>query len=191
MLITLHCRICHYLYGTGYVTPSIFLMQMCLIQSICPLTQQDALKAVINGKAIALAEYNIRVRSVRQEFQLPSVIALTEYHKVPAGLPPLSRRNIYIRDGFRCQYCTITLPPDELTLDHVIPRAKGGKLTWTNTVSCCRSCNVKKSDHLPEDLPRLGMRLRSVPRAPTHHELQMKSRALRTFQIHPHWEDYL
>lgn len=152
---------------------------------------QDALKAVLTGKASVVTEYNIRIRSVRQEFALPSVIALTEYQKVPTASPPLSRRNIYLRDGFRCQYCLMSLPPDGLTLDHVIPRSKGGKLTWTNTVSACRTCNVRKSDHMPEDLPRLGMRLKNVPRVPTNHELQARAKNLRSHRIHPDWEAYI
>lgn len=152
---------------------------------------QDALKAVLTGKATVVNAYNIRVRSVRTEYKLPSVIALTEYQKIPSTTPPLSRRNIYIRDGFRCQYCLMTLPPDDLTLDHVIPRAKGGKLTWTNTVAACRSCNVKKSDYLPDDLPRLGMRLRNPPKVPTYYELQSRAKNLRIHHVHPHWEDYI
>lgn len=152
---------------------------------------QDALKAVLTGKATIVAEYNIRIRSARQEFKLPSVICLREYQKSPSEIPPLSRRNVYIRDGFRCQYCSIQLTSDELTLDHVIPRSKGGVLSWTNTVTACQSCNVKKSNYMIEDLPRLGMRLKSYPRAPSYYELQSKSKQLRTTNTHPDWEVYL
>eukprot|EP01035_Chromulina_nebulosa_P017057 gene17057-22568_t len=152
---------------------------------------QDSLKAVFTGKANVISEYNIKVRSVSCEFSLPSVIALTEYHKIPAGAPTLSRRNIYLRDSFKCQYCSDLFAPDDLTLDHVVPRSKGGRLTWLNTVSACRKCNVKKGDIMPDDLPRLGMRLRTTPREPTHYELQQKCKTLRTFRIHPHWEDYI
>ena len=152
---------------------------------------QDALKAVLMGKARVISEYNIHVRSVRQEFALPSVIVLTEYHRIPVCEPPLSRRNIYIRDNFKCQYCLEIFPPEDLSMDHVIPRSKGGKLLWENTVSACRVCNVKKGDLLPDELPRLGMRLRTVPKAPTHYELQQKAKAIRAIPTHPHWTDYI
>ena len=105
--------------------------------------------------------------------------------------PALSRRNVYLRDGFRCQYCLEKFTVDKLSLDHVVPRSRGGKLVWTNTVSACCACNFKKGTTLPEDLPRLGMRLRAPPRAPTYHELQAKSKNVRKSAIHPHWNDYI
>ena len=134
----------------------------------------------------------LSVRSVQQSFSVPSVIALTQYHKMPSDkVPALSRRNVYIRDGFKCQYCLERFPVDQLSLDHVVPRSKGGKLTWTNTVSACCSCNFKKGTTLPDDLPKLGMRLRTPPREPTRHELQSKSKQFKKGSIHPHFEPYL
>ena len=82
-------------------------------------------------------------------------------------------------------------PPSELSLDHVHPRSKGGRLTWTNTVCACLNCNLKKGSHTIEDLHRLGMKLRNIPRIPTQHELQLKSKTFRKAQTHPDWENYL
>ena len=108
-------------------------------------------------------------------------------HKVPV----MSRRNVYIRDGFRCQYCGDQFPINELSLDHVIPRAKGGKLTWTNTVSACLKCNCKKGKVLPEDLHKIGLKLRTLPRAPTNSELQFKAKNFKKNTLHPHWQIYI
>lgn len=152
---------------------------------------QDALRAVISGKAVAVCVYNRKVRSVSTEFSLPSVIALKEYQRIVAASPPLTRRNVYLRDGCRCQYCLKAFSPDQLTLDHVTPRSKGGKLTWLNTVTACKDCNVRKSDYLIEDLPKLGMRLRSSPKAPTFYELQTRARAFLPRKLHPDWKYYV
>ena len=79
----------------------------------------------------------------------------------------------------------------ELSLDHVLPRSKGGKLTWMNTVTACNTCNFKKGHTLPEDLPRLGMRLKNLPRIPSYSELQFKARLYSKTQVHPHWDHFI
>ena len=154
---------------------------------------QDSLRAVFAGRAVVVSSYPaLSVRSVSNSYNVPSVIALTAYHKTPADrTPALSRRNVYLRDQFKCQFCLEKFPVDQLSLDHVIPRSKGGKLTWTNTVTACCACNFKKGTTLPEDLPKLGMRLRSLPREPSRMELQAKSRLYKKGAIYEHWKDYL
>jgi hypothetical protein len=154
---------------------------------------QDSLRAVFAGKAIVVSEYaDLWVRSVSCAFKLPSVIALTKYQKHINKAPVMSRRNVYLRDGFRCCYCSTQLPVAELSMDHVVPRSKGGKLTWTNTVSACFSCNTKKGHLLPDEIHRVGLRLRSLPRVPTAQELQLKSKIFKKRTIvHPHWSIYL
>lgn len=154
---------------------------------------QDTLRAVFSGRAVIISTYsNLYVRSVSEVFPIPSVIALKQYHKMPNDkAPQLSRRNVYLRDGFRCQYCMEKFAVDKLSLDHVVPRSKGGKLTWLNTVTSCCACNFKKATTMPEDLPSIGMRLRSSPREPSYHELQSKSKQFKKVQIHPDWSDYI
>jgi 5-methylcytosine-specific restriction endonuclease McrA len=73
----------------------------------------------------------------------------------------------------------------------VVPRSRGGKLTWTNTVSACLDCNYRKGSTPIEDLPKIGMRLRSQPRAPSYHELQYKAKQYKKTQVHPDWETFL
>lgn len=153
---------------------------------------QDAIRAVLSGKARIVSEYpGIVVRSVSCALTLPSVICLNHFYKQPMKIPTMTRRYVYIRDDFHCQYCMKKFTADKLSLDHVIPRSKGGRLVWTNTVTACHSCNAKKGNVAVEDLPRLGMRLPNQPRAPTIHEIQQKYRAMRKHNYHPHWRDFL
>ncbi len=91
---------------------------------------------------------NEKLHSVYQTFPLPSVIRLHRYVYLPYKGMMLSRQNIFKRDGFHCQYCG---SGNQLTLDHVYPRSKGGKTTWDNLVTACKSCNAKKGDSTPED----------------------------------------
>lgn len=152
---------------------------------------QDALKAIFNDKAIVVSEYDLTIRSVSCEFAIPSVIALKNYYRKPESTPTMTREKVFIRDGYTCQYCMERFRSKELSLDHVIPRSRGGKLTWTNTVSACLACNYKKGHTLPDQLPGLGMKLRSQPRAPTFSELQAKARKASQNKFHPDWQVYL
>jgi 5-methylcytosine-specific restriction endonuclease McrA len=92
---------------------------------------------------------------------LPSVIRLLEYRRIPHQTRSLSRKNILMRDRYTCQYCHRTLPSGELTLDHVVPRARAGESAWENLVACCNSCNNKKGSRTPEEA---GMKLARQPR---------------------------
>ncbi len=76
---------------------------------------------------------------------MPSVIRLLEYRRIPHQTRALSRKNILLRDRNQCQYCGRGLPAGELTLDHVVPRSRGGNSTWENLVACCHSCNRRKA----------------------------------------------
>ena len=137
---------------------------------------KDSLRAVLSEKATVVSSYNLEIRSVYTKVLIPSVIALKRYHAFPNQKPVMTRRNVYIRDSFQCQYCQECFGADDLTLDHVLPRSKGGKLTWTNTVTACSPCNYRKGHTLLEDLPQLGMRIKTMPKAPNYYELQTKAR---------------
>jgi len=90
------------------------------------------------------------VRTVRFSLAVPRIIRLTLYDRLPTNKVRLSRRNIFARDGNRCQYCGRKFPTSELSLDHVIPRSQNGKTVWENLVCCCVSCNVRKGGRTPE-----------------------------------------
>jgi len=104
------------------------------------------------------------------KWPVPAVVVLTKYKKYTKKIIPFSRKNVFIRDKLRCQYCGKRFRPDHLTYDHVIPRAKWTKPTtptcWENIVSCCYPCNKKKGDKL---LSECDMSLIRQPKRPTSH----------------------
>ena len=94
----------------------------------------------------------------------PEVILLTEYEGQGERSVVFSRKNIFKRDKFTCQYCGVQPGPEELTIDHIKPRSKGGVSSWENTVLACMECNKRKGDATPE---QAGMKLRKVPKKPS------------------------
>jgi len=103
------------------------------------------------------------VHTVRGEIRVPTVIVAVNYAKVPKKRPKLSAKNIRERDGNRCQYTGQLLKPEEGSLDHVLPRSRGGKDTWENLVWSSKEVNTRKADRLPHEA---GLKLINVPRAP-------------------------
>ena len=140
---------------------------LILNQSYEPVSICSAKKAIILiflTKAEIVAKRDGRVvRSINYSMPFPSVIRLARYIKVPFKKIELSRRNILKRDGFRCQYCGTK--SHELTIDHIIPKSRGGSDSWDNLVSACKSCNNKKADRTPEES---GLHLIKRPRRPHH-----------------------
>lgn len=124
---------------------------------------QRAMQLLFLGKVEVIEEYDREVRSTYLVMKIPAVVRLLRAfrrHKKPVKF---SRVNIYGRDGYACQYCGEKKSMHELTYDHVVPRAQGGKTTWTNIVSCCVECNSRKSGRTPE---QAGMRLLKQPKQP-------------------------
>ena len=103
------------------------------------------------------------VHTAHQAIRVPTVIVALHYAKVPKKRPPLNARNIRERDGNRCQYTGRVLRPEEGSLDHVVPRSRGGADTWENLVWSAKDVNQRKADRLPHEA---GLRLLTVPRAP-------------------------
>ncbi len=125
-----------------------------------------ALVLVLKGTATAEEVDGSFIHSARVTFRIPSVIRLTEFRRIPHQTRALSRKNILMRDRYTCQFCGRALPAGELTLDHVIPRSKGGHTDWDNLVACCHKCNTFKGNRSPEDA---GLKLRRQPRPFTLH----------------------
>jgi 5-methylcytosine-specific restriction endonuclease McrA len=120
-----------------------------------------ALVLILKGVALAEELAPAQVHSARQALNVPSVIRLLEYRRIPHQTRALSRKNILMRDRYMCQYCQRVLPSGEMTLDHVIPRSRHGETEWENLVACCHACNNRKGNRTPEEA---GMKLLRLPR---------------------------
>jgi 5-methylcytosine-specific restriction endonuclease McrA len=103
------------------------------------------------------------ISSVNLQFKIPEVILLSKYDKLPKMTCHFSRRNLYKRDDYTCQYCGIKPGTKELTIDHVVPSSRGGKSSWKNCVLACVDCNSKKANRLPHEA---HMKLRKEPKQP-------------------------
>jgi 5-methylcytosine-specific restriction endonuclease McrA len=103
------------------------------------------------------------VQTVRGPIRVPTVIVAVNFARVPKKRPKLCAKTIRERDGNRCQYTGELLKPDEGSLDHVVPRSRGGKDAWENLVWSSKAVNTKKGNHLPHEA---GLKLLTVPRAP-------------------------
>jgi 5-methylcytosine-specific restriction endonuclease McrA len=121
----------------------------------------------------------------RGRVRLPRVILLTVFDRAPRRHVRFSRSNVLTRDGFTCQYCGVRPPRAELNLDHVVPRAHGGRSTWENVVASCLECNRHKGGRTPE---QAGLRLRRPPARPRWSPLA--SLPLASVR-HEEWHPYL
>lgn len=139
---------------------------LVLNQDYTPLTVcsvQRAFMLIFLKKADLITEVSERkLRSISKSFPFPSIIKVKYYINIPYKGVVMSRHNIFKRDGGKCQYCGVN---KDLTIDHVVPRSKGGKSTWTNLVTACKKCNSRKSDF---PLDKVGMRLLKAPVKPNY-----------------------
>ena len=156
--------------------------------SLLPLsviTWQDAIRYMVLDK-VEVMEWHEDwiVRSANWSTRVPAVIMLREYQK-PKNTMRLSKRNIFLRDQYVCQYCGTEVTETTATLDHVHPVSLGGKTTWENSTTACKPCNYKKAAHVGKFKPK------NTPYKPHFWDLVEKRRA-RGFHIsHPSWRYYL
>jgi 5-methylcytosine-specific restriction endonuclease McrA len=125
-----------------------------------------AMVLMIKGVAQAEEINSTEVHSASRALPVPSVIRLLAYRHIPQQTRALSRKNILLRDRNTCQFCGRTLPASDLTLDHVVPRSRGGRSSWENLVACCYQCNNSKGNRTPEEA---GFALARRPRPFTLH----------------------
>ena len=145
-----------------------------------------ALVLVVKGLAATEESGEGRVRSPSLSLAVPSVIRLLEYRRIPRQMRAISRKNILIRDQHTCQYCNRRFGAGELTLDHVVPRSRGGNNTWENLVACCLRCNNRKGNRLPQEA---SMSLSRQPKPFSLHTSRSLMRQLGDQQVN--WRKYL
>lgn len=136
------------------------------------ITIPRAVNLLLADKAIVVEQTGQFLRTVRERYPVPSVIALRSYINVPRRQAHWSRRGVLVRDSFTCIYCLAqpgaiykgkALTKVDFTVDHIIPRSRGGKDQWVNTACACFVCNHRKGDRLPHEA---GMKLHWEPKTP-------------------------
>ena len=139
---------------------------LVLNQDFSPMTICSVKKAFLlvylNKADLVFAPGNKTIRTVDKSFPLPSIIKINQYISIPFKGLVLTRQNVFRRDNYECQYCG---SKKDLTLDHLIPRSKGGKSSWKNLVTACKRCNAKKGDFKPEEV---GLKLKRAPHRPSY-----------------------
>jgi 5-methylcytosine-specific restriction endonuclease McrA len=150
-------------------------------EPLCVVSSRRAVVLVLSGRAVSVETADTVLHSERSAVRVPTVVRLTRFVRVPyRAHVPLTRRAVFARDGGRCVYCTAPAT----SIDHVVPKSRGGAHVWENVVSCCRRCNHAKADRV---IAELGWRLRRMPRAPSGPAW----RVLGTGRMHPQWRSYL
>lgn len=124
------------------------------------------------------------IRSSRVVLRVPEVLRLTRYERLGGRAVVFSRRNLFRRDRYACQYCGVRPGPEELTVDHVLPKSRGGRSEWTNCVLACVACNTRKSDRTPAEA---RMALRGKPCKPHWTALELGMRGDRRLS----WRQFL
>ena len=123
------------------------------------------------------------IRSVRLHIAVPRVIRLTGFEKMPRREAKFNRRNIFARDGNRCQYCGKKFPSIDLSLDHVIPKSRGGRAGWHNIVCACLSCNVRKGGRTPREAHMKLIRRPVKPKACPTLRMRAANPRYRSWQV--------
>lgn len=158
---------------------------LILNQDYQPLSVCNVKKSMLLlflGKAEMLHDNPRRkVHTIYTEFDYPSVIRLKSYARTPYRNIVLSRKNIMKRDGHHCQYCGST---NDLTIDHIIPKSRGGNDTWENLVTACTRCNHRKGNHTPREA---SMTLSREPYRPNHIIFLRSTIG----HVEDHWKPYL
>jgi 5-methylcytosine-specific restriction endonuclease McrA len=121
-------------------------------QKLLEIDWKHAVILLINGKVAPCTEDEFaEIRTGTGIFKLPLHLALKKYVNIPFKELSPCRKNIFRRDDYNCQYCDVKLNSENATIDHVLPRCRGGKHEWNNVVTCCLKCNRKKGDKTPQE----------------------------------------
>lgn len=156
--------------------------------SLLPLSivdWQEAIRYLVLDK-VEVLEWHEEwvVHSARWSTRVPAVIMLKEYQK-PKSTMRLSKRNIFLRDEYKCQYCGDEVTESTATLDHVHPVSLGGKTTWENSTTACKPCNYRKAAHVGKFKPKIA------PYKPHFWDLVEKRKRRGWNHQHPSWANYL
>lgn len=150
----------------------VLLLNGSTWEPLSVITVPRAINLILAGKAVVVEQSGHFLRTVRDHYPIPSVIALRTFINVPRRRAHWSRKGVLVRDEYVCIYCGAQpgtlqrgkmLAKADFTVDHILPRSRGGKDHWTNTACACYACNHRKGDRLPNEA---GMKLAWEPKTP-------------------------
>ena len=152
--------------------------------NICNMKR--AIVLIFKGVARAEEETENEIQSASMVIKAPAVIRLLKYVRIPYKVVHFSRKNVLLRDRYRCQYCGKEFPPVSLTLDHVVPISRGGKTQWDNIVTACKACNTRKGSKKPSEAGMALLKKLKTPPVVYYFHL------IRNMHGHHHtWQKYL
>jgi 5-methylcytosine-specific restriction endonuclease McrA len=161
----------------------------CNYEPLGTVSWEKAIGLIFNDKVLTVGEYDQEIRSPSYTMKLPSVIVYKSSKWRKINSVRFSRRNVWLRDEGRCQYCSRRISLKNFTLDHVVPKSTGGKTVWTNVVACCYECNQKKGN---QTLKESGMGLLKTPIKPMSLPFVQESETSFTdSSLHPTWKFWL
>lgn len=158
--------------SVSVINQRVLLLNGSTWEPLSVITVPRAMNLLLAGKAMVVEESGKFLRTVQERFAVPSVIALRTYINVPRRRATWSRRAVLIRDEYTCIYCGVepgnlqankVLAKNDFTIDHIMPRSRGGKDTWSNTACACAKCNHRKGGRTPHEA---GMKMRWEPKIP-------------------------
>lgn len=155
-------------------------------EPISVLSWKKAITLIFLGKVKVLREYEREIRGVTVSIKQPAVIRLLRLVRSNHTNVKFSRKNIFLRDDYTCQYCGKRFDPKGLTCDHIVPKSRGGITEWTNIVTSCIRCNLRKGDKLPDEVE---MYSRKKPSRPNGFYMLMLHVGIKVFP--EYWKDYL
>ena len=150
------------------------------------LKWQDAVKLVYLNNVDVLAEYSEEIRSPSVTWKMPAVVRQKRPAPNRAAAVRFSRTNVYLRDAYTCQYCSGRFAERDLTFDHVVPRSRGGRKTFTNIVTACRPCNARKGSRTCDQAGMFPVREPRHPKA-----LPLGATLAAAYGAPAEWEPYL
>lgn len=162
---------------------------LVLDQSYMPISVvslKRAMTYIAKDKVEVIRQYERTIRSAHAYWKMPAVVRFTIKFNRPRKIVKFSRKNVYARDRWHCQYCRHKFEPCELTYDHVVPKSRGGKTEWDNIVTCCIECNMKKGDKTPQEA---GMVLHKIPTKPDWVPI-FAVKLLRDKEAPEQWKEY-
>lgn len=171
--------------GKSVVEISVLVLNASY-EAINVCTLKRAMKMIVKGVARTEEATEWEIHSPTISLKIPSVIRLVNYVHIPHCVVKFSRKNVFIRDQYICQYCEKLFHLPMLTIDHVVPRSRGGETVWDNVATACKKCNTKKGNRTPREARMFPKR---SPKAPSILTYLYLNRHFRTYDSS--WTKYL